>query len=140
MFDRSFLQCANREISKEGQLRSARGPQISPSEDGLGFCCPDHSGKLVSTTGDRTSPHSPSYTNSLYAFLRFCHAQKYYFERTFTNSISIKVGTLSKNAIKAQICNFSIHLNLYLTDRRKNKIFPVFSPTNVILFVIYKQI
>ena len=30
-----------------------------------------------------------------------------------TNPISIKVGTLYKNAIKSKICNLYIHLNLY---------------------------
>ena len=39
-----------------------------------------------------------------------------------TNPISIKIGTLSKNAIK-------------LTDRRTKKIFSVFSLMNLILFV-----
>ena len=50
-----------------------------------------------------------------------------------TNPIPIKVGTLSKNAIKSKICNLLIHLKLYLTYQRTKIFFSVFS-----LFVINK--
>ena len=56
------------------------------------------------------------------------------------NPISIKVGTLSKNAIKTKIYNFFIQLNLYLTDKRTKKICSVFSMMNYIVFVKYKLI
>ena len=42
-----------------------------------------------------------------------------------TNPISIKVGTLSKNAI---ICNLLIHLNLYLTDKKDKE--------NIVFFLL----
>ena len=50
-----------------------------------------------------------------------------------TNPISIKVGTLSKNAIKTKICNLFIHLNLYLTDKRTKKS-SVFSLINLVKY------
>ena len=55
----------------------------------------------------------------------------------YTNPISIKVGTLSKNAIKTKISNLLIHFNIYLTDKRTNKRCSVFSLS---LFPKYKQI
>ena len=59
---------------------------------------------------------------------------------TFTNPISIKVGTLSKNAIKTEICHLFIHFNLYLSDKRTKKIFSMFSLSNLIIFVKNKRV
>ena len=54
------------------------------------------------------------------------------------NPISIKVGTHSKNAIKTQIGNLFIHLNLYVADKMTKKRFSVFSVMNLVIFVKYK--
>ena len=48
--------------------------------------------------------------------------------------------TLSNNPIQTKICNFFLHLKLYLSDKGTKKIFSVFSLINLILFVKYKHI
>ena len=58
---------------------------------------------------------------------------------TNTNPILVKVGTLSKNAIKTKNCNLVNHLNFYLTDKSTEKPCPVFSLTNLIVFCKYKK-
>ena len=57
-----------------------------------------------------------------------------------TNPISIKVGTLSKNAIETKNCNLLNHWNFYLTDKSTEKTFSVFSVTNLIVFCKYKNV
>ena len=52
-----------------------------------------------------------------------------------TNPISIKVGTLSKNAIKTNNCNLLNHLNFYLTDKSTQKTFSLFSLSILIAFL-----
>ena len=54
------------------------------------------------------------------------------FKSCLTNLISIKVGTLPKNAIKTKICNLLIHFNLYLTDKMTKKRVSVFSLMNLL--------
>lgn len=57
----------------------------------------------------------------------------------FTNSISIKVGPLSKNAIKAKIYHLEIHLKLENpTGKKTKKRFSVLPQTNLILFGKFK--
>ena len=55
------------------------------------------------------------------------------------NPVSIKVGTLSKNAIKTKHCNLLNQFNLYLTDKSTEKTFSVFSLTHLIVFCEYKK-
>ena len=59
----------------------------------------------------------------------------YWLYELFPTGLHIKVGTLSKNAIKTKICNLFIHLNLYLTDKRTKKICSVFSLINLINYL-----
>ena len=60
------------------------------------------------------------------------------YEAKSTNPISIKLGTLSKNAI-IKNCNVLNHLKLYLTDKSTEKTFAGFSLTNLIVFFKYKN-
>ena len=51
----------------------------------------------------------------------------------------MKVGKLSKNAIKTKNCNLLNHLTFYVTDKSKYKTFSVFSLTNLIVFCKFKK-
>ena len=61
------------------------------------------------------------------------------FSTIYPNAISLKVGTLSKNAIKTKTCNLLNHMNFYLTDKSTDKTYPVFSRTNLIVFCKYEK-
>ena len=58
----------------------------------------------------------------------------------FTNPISIKVGTLAKNAIKTANKNVLNHFNFYITDKTTEKPFSEFPLTNLIVFCKYKKL
>ena len=72
--------------------------------------------RMVEATG---SLHAKLLFSPLTYDVHFCTGLHY----ETTNPISIKVGRLSKNAIKTKICNFFIHLNLYLTDKMTKQIY-----------------
>ena len=77
-------------------------------------------------------------TYSISLFLTHPHTHTNTHKHTCTNPISIKVGTLSKNAIKTKNCNLLDHLNFYLTNFYLT-FFSVFSQTDLIVFSKYKK-
>ena len=56
----------------------------------------------------------------------FTISNLYLYTASMLQTICIKVGTLSKNAVKTKNGNLLNYLNFYLTDKSTEKIFSVF--------------
>ena len=79
---------------------------------------------------------------------RFCHHlafdlkinKWFHFKLCWRKYLPTKsTNPISKNAIKTKNCPLLNHLNFYVTDKSTEKIFPVFSLTNLIVFCKYRM-